>query len=199
MGPVFHQRRYFMYMSGANFEDAVVTYDIKRDMLRLFIPPINPKTVIWLGATPTPAECRAKYDIDSVLFTNQLNAYVLKWTHANKGSKIFALHENQAPKHLLSWIGLSESQSDSLIDISLLQPAMDAARVIKSSYEIGQIRKANEISDLAHRNILKAIKSLKNESELDAIFQGTCIALHAKQQAYGVIAASGGMYSPCSL
>lgn len=44
--PPFRQRRYFSYLSGANFEDAIVTYDIKRDNLRLFIPPINPKTVI---------------------------------------------------------------------------------------------------------------------------------------------------------
>lgn len=181
-------------MSGANFEDAVVTYDIRRDSLRLFIPPINPKTVIWVGPTPTPAECRAKYDVDSVLFTSQLNAHILKWVHSNRGSKIFALHENQAPKHLLPWIGLSESQSDSLIDFALLQPAMDEARVIKSSYEISQIRKANEISDHAHSNVLKAIKKLKNESEVEAIFGATCVAQHAKQQAYGIIAASGGMY-----
>lgn len=73
---------------------------------------------------------------------------------------------------------------------------MDASRVIKSEYEIHQIRKANEISAQAHRNVLKAIKKLKNECEVEAIFGGTCVALLAKHQAYGIIAASGGKYYP---
>lgn len=145
----------------------------------------------WVGPTPTPAECQAKIDLDSVLFTNQLNAYVLEWMHSNRKSQIYALHENQAPTHLLSWIGLSESQVSRSINFTLLQPAIDAARVIKSDYEISQIRKANEVSAIAHTNVLKAIKSLKNETEVEAIFGGSCVARKAKQQAYGIIAASG--------
>lgn len=189
--PPFRQRRYFLYISGANFEDAIVTYDIEEDTVTLFIPPINPKTVIWTGPTPTPAECRAKYDVDSIMFTNQLNACVLKWMKSNRDSQIYALHENQAPKHLLPWIGLLESQTEGIINFALLQPAIDAARVIKSDYEIAQIKKANEISAHAHVNVLKSIKKLKNESEVEAVFGGSCVAKKAKQQAYGIIAASG--------
>lgn len=121
--------------------------------------------------------------------------------HSNRKSQIYALHENQAPLHLLPAIELSIELSELMngclvtdfrgIDFSLLQPAIDAARVIKSDYEISQIRKANEVSAHAHRNVLRSIKTLKNETEVEAIFGGTCVALKAKQQAYGIIAASG--------
>lgn len=77
------------------------------------------------------------------------------------------------------------------IETSRLQGAMDAARVIKSPYEIKMIRKANDISSEAHVNVLRSLKKLKNESEIEAIFTATCIAKKAKQQAYSVIAGSG--------
>lgn len=70
-------------------------------------------------------------------------------------------------------------------------PAMDASRVIKSSYEIKMIRKACAITAKAHINVLKHVKAFKNESEIEAIFTATCIAHQAKQQAYGIIAGSG--------
>lgn len=53
------------------------------------------------------------------------------------------------------------------------------------------LRKANGISAQAHINVLRSIKALKNESEIEAIFTATCIAKKAKQQAYGIIAGSG--------
>jgi Xaa-Pro dipeptidase len=68
---------------------------------------------------------------------------------------------------------------------------MNAARVIKGPYEIKMLRKANDISAQAHFNVLRSIKNLKNEAEIEAIFTATCIAKQAKQQAYGVIAGSG--------
>lgn len=72
-----------------------------------------------------------------------------------------------------------------------LKPAMDAARVIKSPYELKMIRKANAISSKAHTNVLRHIKYFSNETEVEAIFTATCIAHHAKRQAYGVIAGAG--------
>ncbi len=87
--------------------------------------------------------------------------------------------------------GVKSVLSPSLFDSSSLQPAMDAARAIKSPFEIKMTRKASEITAEAHTNVLRSIKDLKNEAEIEAIFVATCIANQAKQQAYSVIAGSG--------
>lgn len=68
---------------------------------------------------------------------------------------------------------------------------MDAAREIKDEHEIRMIRRANEISGLAHRRILENIHRISNETEIEASFLDTCIAHGAKQQAYDIIAGSG--------
>jgi Xaa-Pro dipeptidase len=73
----------------------------------------------------------------------------------------------------------------------MLKEAMNAARVVKSPYEIKMLRKANEISAQAHINVLRSLKHLTNEAEIEAVFTATCIAKQAKQQAYGVIAGAG--------
>ena len=62
---------------------------------------------------------------------------------------------------------------------------------MKDPYEVAQIRHANVVSGLAHRSILRCIGSMANESEIEGLFLNRCISLGAKNQAYGIIAASG--------
>lgn len=176
----FRQRRYFYYLSGADFENCVATYNIEKDDLRLFIPTVDPKTVIWLGSTPSIEECQAKYDVDVVDYTTKLRDYVDNLLDEDDNLKTYALHEDQAPSDL-----------GDRLDSSLLLPAMDAARVIKSEYEISMIRNANDVSAQAHERVLKAIAWADNEAQIEAVFAGQCIARKAKKQAYGIIAASG--------
>jgi Xaa-Pro dipeptidase len=51
--------------------------------------------------------------------------------------------------------------------------------------------RANEISTIAHTAVLKAVKTAKNERELEAIFLERCIANGCREQAYHSIVASG--------
>jgi Xaa-Pro dipeptidase len=68
---------------------------------------------------------------------------------------------------------------------------MNASRGVKDQHEIELIRRANAVSGLAHTNILKNIGKMTNETEIEGLFLDTCIAHGAKNQAYGIIAASG--------
>lgn len=77
------------------------------------------------------------------------------------------------------------------LDVERLLPAMDAARGIKDEHEIQLIRRANEVSALAHRWVLENIHKMSNEAEIEALFLDTCIANGAKNQAYEIIAGSG--------
>ncbi|KAK8111527.1 Xaa-Pro dipeptidase [Apiospora kogelbergensis] len=168
MGPPFRQRRFFYYMSGANFPGCAVTYDIGADNLTLWIPYTPPSLVLWFGTTPTPDECLAKSDLNNVKYIADLPKY-LNSTLEEAGS-LFVLRAEQIPKSL----GLGLLKPSIKIDTSALLPAMTEARVVKSHYEVSMIRRANDISSAAHR----------------AVCEG-CVAENAHMQSYPVIAGSG--------
>ena len=187
----FRQHRYFYYLTGIDFPDCTVTYNIQRDQLRLWIPPERTgRDVIYNGFTPSPDEIYAKYDFDHVNRRGSLDGYLAHFAYRETGD-IFVLHENQKPKlperldNITVWSYIDH------FDTSRLQPAMDASRTIKSAYELKLIRKANDITAQAHINVLRGIKYFENEAEVEAVFTATCIASQAKQQAYGIIAAGG--------
>ncbi|KAF2641792.1 hypothetical protein P280DRAFT_516817 [Massarina eburnea CBS 473.64] len=177
----FRQRRYFYYLSGCNEPDCHLTYDIQHDILALFIPRINPGRVIWNGRGSTPAEAMDKYDIDQVHYVDELQKELLEWQFRYRGS-FYVLHQDQVPKR--------PSRSVDL-DSTSLQPAMNRTRMIKDEHEINLIRKANDISSEAHKQVLANITKFKNEAQVEGLFMDVCISRQAKQQAYDPIAASG--------
>jgi Xaa-Pro dipeptidase len=179
----FRQRRYFYYLTGVDFENCIVTYDIANDYLQLYIPPVNARQVIWLGSTPSIEECEEKYDVNAVCFTSSIGRYLEEWLRKNDRPTIYLLHKFQAPHTLIS--GSAET------NFTALQPAMDAARVIKSDFEISLIRRANDISSRAHRAVLEELSLMKNETAIEATFLASCVVEGAKKQAYNIIAASG--------
>lgn len=99
---------------------------------------------------------------------------------------IFILHRDQVPP-----IDYDRAAGVVVLDSTHLQPSMDAARVIKTPYEIAAIRRANAVSSAAHRLVLSRLKRMTNEREIEACFRGYCLAAGAKHQAYPVIAGSG--------
>ena len=178
----FRQRRYFYYLSGVNEPSCHLTYDIAQDLLTLYIPPINPSRVIWSGRGSTVAEAYEKYDVDSVRETTSLVTDVTGWMSKKKGM-MYILHPSQ--------VVVPGDDKRERVDSTKLQAAVDACRVIKDDHEIKLIRRANEISALAHRNVLEQIVNLKTESQVEAVFLETCVSEDAKEQSYEIIAASG--------
>ncbi|CZT51709.1 related to Probable Xaa-Pro aminopeptidase SS1G_06948 [Rhynchosporium secalis] len=188
----FRQRRYFYYLSGLGNPDCIVTFDISRDQLCAWIPPTaSGRSVIYNGSTPSREEIKAKYDFNHVDYIDRLDDYIKTFVHIERSPTVFLLHKY----HEAFFSRISRPSVDSKkkiqFDSTRLILSMNASRVIKSSYEIKMIRKACSITAKAHINVLKHIKTFKNESEIEAIFTATCIANQAKQQAYGIIAGSG--------
>ncbi|RAL59546.1 hypothetical protein DID88_006540 [Monilinia fructigena] len=175
----FRQRRFFYYLTGCDLPDSYFTYDIATAKSTLFIPPIDPESVIWTGLPLSPEEALARYDVDEVLTTDTINTHLAKPNQ----SKVWAI----APQISAHITFLEFSQKD----FTLLKEAIEEARVRKSAYEVALIRKANEISNVAHTAVLKAVKHAKNERELEALFIKECIAQGAREQAYHSIVASG--------
>jgi hypothetical protein len=181
----FRQRRAFMYLSGVDLPDCYLTYEIEKEHLTLFIPPIDPESVVWAGLPLTSEEALAKYDVDAVLPNTELNATLAKLGNENKGTKsnVFAIADRVADH-----VTFLEFDSKNL---TILGEAIDECRVIKDEYEIALIRKANVVSGAAHRAVFEHVKQAKNEYELEGVFLGECNKMGAKKQAYPSIVASG--------
>ncbi|PLB48258.1 Creatinase/aminopeptidase [Aspergillus steynii IBT 23096] len=179
----FRQRRYFYYLTGTNEADCHVTYDIKNDLLTLYVPDFDLHHAIWMGPTLTVDEALQRYDVDRVRYHASLSDDIQSWARKSNGSNpIYILHETQKPA--IPTTGLH-------FDHDRLVPAMNIARMVKDEYEIRMIRRANEISGLAHRKILETIHKMKNETEIEGLFLDTCVSHGAKNQSYEIIAGSG--------
>ncbi|KAF2019256.1 putative Xaa-Pro aminopeptidase [Aaosphaeria arxii CBS 175.79] len=178
----FRQRRYFYYLSGCELPDSYLTYDIQSEKLTLFIPPVEPEEVIWSGLPMSVEEALAKYDVDEVKTTNEVNPYLTSTT-ASPQTTIYAI-----PDQISDHITFLSYKTKNL---ELLKPAIEYSRVVKTDYEIALIRKANAISTAAHTAVMKAVSHVQNETELEAIFLKSCVERGAKHQAYHSIVAAG--------
>jgi Xaa-Pro dipeptidase len=175
------QRRPFYYLSGCPLADSYLTYNILTDTLTLFIPPIEPDSVIWAGLPATPEEALGQYDVDNVLPSSELNAHLASFSHSP--AAVYAIPE-QVSEHV-TFLGFKSTE------FGILKKAIEDARVCKDAYEIALLRKANEVSTLAHTAVVRQARSAKNERELEATFIATCIANGCREQSYHSIVASG--------
>jgi Xaa-Pro dipeptidase len=195
MGPPLRQLRYFYYLSGLNAANCIVTYDIGKDLLIVWLPPIpTPRLILYNGPIPTAEEVQAQSEVDRVERNTKLDAYLTFYAHCNSGH-IYLLHDNQAPKGVALNIRMVDGSISRIrnppFEVAKLQPAMNDARGVKSDYEIRMLRKANKISARGHLNVLRGISRFKNEAEIEAVFLATSTSMQAKMQSYGIIAGSG--------
>ena len=102
-----------------------------------------------------------------------------EWVHADESAPFFVLHPTHKPV-----------MDFPKLDTEVLLPAMDRCRAIKDHYEVACIRKANDISAKAHRSVLRNVRHLKNEAQIQGIFEYTLTA-HQALPAYATIAGSG--------
>ena len=186
----FRQRRAFYYLTGVDEANCSLVYDITSGTSTLFIPPIDPDSVIWSGLPLSPQEALEKYDVDAVLPTSELNPTLARLGAAASSSgdggdkaTVFAIANRVADN--VTFLEFAEK------DFALLAEAVDESRVVKDDYEVALIRKANIVSGAAHRAVLEAVRGAANEYELEGVFIGECLRRGAKKQAYPSIVASG--------
>ncbi|KAK5075086.1 hypothetical protein LTR64_001291 [Lithohypha guttulata] len=178
----FRQRRYFFYLSGCKLPDAYLLYSIPLEKLTLFIPPVVQEEVIWSGLPESKEEALAKYDVDDVKYTNEVNAALAAYG-PSKSTTVYAIPE-QIAEHI-TFLPFAATNVDTL------RTAIDECRVVKDSYEVALIRKANQISTKAHIEVQQVARHAQNEEELYGAFIGSCISNGAHEQAYHSICASG--------
>ncbi|KAF3913861.1 hypothetical protein ABW21_db0203093 [Orbilia brochopaga] len=187
MSAIFRQKRYFYYLTGFDYPDAHVTYDLELDTLTLWILRPDPKEKLWSGPSPTPKTLVLTHDIDMALYSSDLPTTIAAYTVAHPTAKIHILHDYYPP---LPASSLKKHSILSPFDNTKLQHAMDVCRVVKDPYEVATIRHANDISTHAHLRIMSTIDTLTSERDIEALFISEAIKRGAGL-AYDTIACSG--------
>ncbi|KAJ5084292.1 hypothetical protein NUU61_008871 [Penicillium alfredii] len=180
----FRQRRPFFYLTGCLLPDSYVTYDINADELTLFIPPIDPGSVIWSGLPLSPEAAAKLYDVDHVRYTTDLNSTLAAIASAHGGKTIAFVIGEQVSEGTI-FHGFANTNT------SVLKGVIEDSRVVKDAYEIALLRKANDISAKAHITAIQASKTATNEREIEAAFIGTAIANGCREQSYHPVVAGG--------
>lgn len=195
----FRQDRYFYYLTGCQEADCYATYNIAQDRLILWLPPIDVRRIVWTGRGSTVEEALEQYDVDEAYYIqyseseNQLQTGLLSKFPLNVSNYLTGSQTASVP--VPSWCYMQKScvfQIPSSTESPLgLSNAIDACRVIKDEHEIGLIRQANDVTAKAHMAVLKGLRRMSNEAEVEAAYRSVCIASHAKKQAYAPIVGSG--------
>merc|ERR1712000_721215 len=148
----FRQRRYFYYLTGCNLADCYFTYDIQSSKSTLFIPPIDPDDVIWSGLPVSIDDARAKYDVDEVKYSTDVNKVLSSFSKDNPNSTVFAI-DGQVSEHVkLDTFGKK--------DLSAVKERIEVARVVKNEqeFEAAFLEKcvANGAKEMAYHPIMAA-------------------------------------------
>ncbi|KAB5523120.1 peptidase M24, structural domain-containing protein [Coniochaeta sp. 2T2.1] len=179
----FRQRRFFYYLSGVPLADSYLIHEISTSKTTLFIPPIDPESVIWSGLPVSADEAKASYDVDDVKYTTDLNATLARVGQSSKDNTVFAI-----PEQVSDHVTFLEFDNK---NFSVLKEAIEVCRVVKDEHELALIAKANAVSHDAHLAVMQAVKHKKTESELYAVFLANSVSAGAENQAYHGIFAAG--------
>ena len=170
-------------MTGCPLADSFVVHDIDSAKTTLFIPPIDPESVIWSGLPVSAEEALQKFDVDEVKYTNEINAELAHVGAQKSKSTIFAI-PGQVSEHV-TFLGFDNK------NFAVLKEAIEVSRVVKDEFELAMMAKANAVSADAHYAVMRKVKHAKNERELEAEFIAKSIAAGAPNQSYHGIFAAG--------
>lgn len=155
----FRQESNFWYLTGVNEPGYHAVLDIKSGEYHLFTPKRDSQFAVWHGRIKPMGEIQNLYEPDHLHYDNQL----LSVLNDLEPSIIYCLDEEQAEY-------LEDLNRDFKLDTDTLADAVTYCRCIKTDYELDLMRKAAEVNNIAHREVMKSIKPGMYEYEAKAIF-----------------------------
>ncbi|EDO17747.1 hypothetical protein Kpol_1033p53 [Vanderwaltozyma polyspora DSM 70294] len=175
----FRQNQYFYYLTGVDIPGSALLFNFKTDKLTLFLPNVDYEDIMWSGKPISLEEALKKYDVDEVLYHDDLKAKLDQL----KDFTIFTTDNDNVHDDSIK-ARLTASDSDFFY-------ALDEARVIKDWYEIEILRRACEISDNSHYAVMSALPIETNEMHIEAEFSYHSTRQGARTLGYDPICCSG--------
>lgn len=176
----FRQESNFWYLTGVNEPDFHLLLDLSSQEYHLFAPKRDAQYAVWHGRIKSMDQYREEYKPDHLHYDTELPGVL----DSMKAETIYCLNEEQAEF-------IEEFDRKTPIDLDALEEAITHCRVFKTDFELDQMREAARVNNIAHREVLKALKPGLYEYELKAVFDYHQIENGLMQDAYNGIFASG--------
>jgi Xaa-Pro aminopeptidase len=196
-GGPFRQLPAFRYLTGYEYADAALVMIVRdgRPASTMFVHRTAPRRALYYGIEPDSAAIATELGLpsrpagDLVEVADSLAAlgmafHTLRDFAAADFARADSLTRGEAFMNALEarYPGLAVSDA---------HPLVDRLRARKSEAELGLIRKAGEISEEGHRELMRRIGYGMHEYDLQAIVEATFLHLGAERPAYGTIVGSG--------
>jgi len=187
----FRQDSDFYYLTGFKYPGACLVLIPGRETgeTLLFCPEVTEDSIIWHGEQISPENAPEVLAVDDAFPIEDIDDILPGLLEASKRIYCNIGHQPDFDQRLLHWIEqLDESRKGALSDVSYL---LHEQRLIKSTKEQANIKKAAKISAQAHNRAMKAVHPGLYEYQLDAEIQHEFAMSGARRAAYSSIVASG--------
>lgn len=176
----FRQESNFWYLTGVNEPNFHLLLDLEKQEYHLFAPKRDEQYAVWHGRVKSKEQFQEEYEPDHLHYETKLPEVL----NELDPEKIYCLNEEQAEF-------IEEFNRQISIDLDELEEAITHCRVFKTEKELNLMREAARINNIAHTEVLKALKPGLYEYELKAVFDYHQIKHGLTQDAYNGIFASG--------
>ncbi len=176
----FRQESNFWYLTGVNEPDCALILDLDKEEYHLFVPERDAQYAVWHGYVKTKDQYMEEYQPDHLHYQNEILSVLNKLSPET----IYCLNDDQAEF-------LEDLNRDFNVETEALIDALTYCRVLKTDWELDQMREACRVNDLAYIEVMKNIKPGMYEYEMKAIFNKVQIENGLLQDAYNGIFASG--------
>jgi Xaa-Pro dipeptidase len=176
----FRQESNFWYLTGVNEAECSLLLDLKKEEYHLFVPDRDAQYAVWHGYVKTKDQYLEEYKPDHLHYQND----ILKVLNELKPETVYCIDEEQAEF-------IEDLNRDFSVETESLVDALTYCRVLKTDWELDQMREACRVNDLAYLEVMKSIKPGMYEYEMKAIFNKVQLENGLMQDAYNGIFASG--------
>lgn len=187
---LFRQESYFHWLFGVTEADCFGVVEVDTARAVLFFPKLPEDYATWLGQIYPLEHFQKKYMAEELHYTNEV-AQVLQKKNA---SMLLTLRGQNTDSGSICREACFEGIGSfkDIINNSILHPEIMECRVIKTPMEIEVLRYTNQISSIAHCEVMRAIRPEMKEFELESLFQHVCYARGGMRHvAYACVCATG--------
>lgn len=185
----FRQDSNFSYLTGFPEQGAVCVFDPSQDTeaVCLFVREKDRQDEVWNGFTIGVKQAGETFPVDKVYDIKKLESVLKKRL---KERVVFYKPPPNHPGHARVNKLLKDQETDVKTEGTPFDTIADM-RIVKSTWELEQIRQAVDISTEAHHACMKAAKKNRFEYQFEAEFDYACKMRGARHFAFGTIVAAG--------
>jgi Xaa-Pro dipeptidase len=184
----FRQESNFLWMSGVNLPNCTLVLQLQDSQTTLFVPAPTSHDGVWLGPIPTLLELQTLYDMDAVLYLENLTAFLTNINSAGVNT-LYGLNNKGG------FASLPHSQRTRFtLNTTVLPWSLARIRVVKSAQELQLMRWVANVSSQAHLATMRAAAAAPAglwEFQLSAVFLSELLMCGLRSVSYAPIVGSG--------